>query len=239
MANQREQVIEAMRTNGGYATFEQLNKLLDFSTWGTKTPQASVRRIVQKSDAFFRIQPGLWCLSESKDAILAKFNLTSQNPKHEELFTHGYYQGLIIQIGNMKNYGTYVPSQDKNKKFLETPLKDICSIDKMPPFTYPNLTKRAQSIDVIWFNSNGLPNSLFEIEHTTDIQNSISKFCDLQDFYTRFYIVAPEYRHNQFDEVLSRRAFKTIKNRVQFCNYETIVIQHSKMSELYSISGII
>ena len=226
-----------MRINGGYATFEQLNKLLDFSSWRTKTPQASVRRIVQQSNSFFRIQPGLWCLSESKEAVLAKFNLITPNSKHEEIFTHGYYQGLIIQIGNMKNFDTYVPSQDKNRKFLETPLKEICSINEMPPFTYPNLTKRAKTIDVIWFNANGLPNSLFEIEHTTDIQNSVSKFCDLQDFYTRFYIVAPEYRRNQFEEVISRRAFKSIKNRVMFCNYETIVNQHSKMSELYSIFG--
>ena len=33
-------------------------------------------------------------------------------------------QGLIIEIGNMKHYATYVPAQDPNRKFLEKPLKD-------------------------------------------------------------------------------------------------------------------
>ena len=43
---QKEQVIEAVRSNGGYATFQQINQFVDFTTWETKTPQASVRRIV-------------------------------------------------------------------------------------------------------------------------------------------------------------------------------------------------
>ena len=46
MKTQKEQVIEVMRQNGGYATFGQLNHLVDFSTWTTKTPQATVRRIL-------------------------------------------------------------------------------------------------------------------------------------------------------------------------------------------------
>lgn len=56
---QKEYVIEAMRRNGGYATFQQLNQMVDFSTWKTKTPQASIRQIVQVYDEFFRIRPGL------------------------------------------------------------------------------------------------------------------------------------------------------------------------------------
>ena len=45
--SQKDNVIEAMRQNGGYATFQQLNRLVDYSTWKTKTPQASIRQIVQ------------------------------------------------------------------------------------------------------------------------------------------------------------------------------------------------
>ena len=42
--SQKDNVIEAMRKNGGYATFQQLNHLIDFSSWKTKTPQASVKQ---------------------------------------------------------------------------------------------------------------------------------------------------------------------------------------------------
>lgn len=52
---QKQQVIEAMRRNGGYATFQQLNHIMDFSSWKTKTPQASVRRIVQINKVFFEL----------------------------------------------------------------------------------------------------------------------------------------------------------------------------------------
>lgn len=46
---QEHQVIEALRKEGGFATLRRLNEVVDFSTWKTKTPEASVRRIVQNS----------------------------------------------------------------------------------------------------------------------------------------------------------------------------------------------
>ena len=57
---QEQQVLDALRSQGGYATLRRLNEIVDFSNWGTRTPEASVRRIVQKSNAIFRIRPGLW-----------------------------------------------------------------------------------------------------------------------------------------------------------------------------------
>ena len=56
---QEQQVIEVLRKFGGYATLRRLNELVDFSTWKTKTPEASVRRIVQESSQIFKIQPGI------------------------------------------------------------------------------------------------------------------------------------------------------------------------------------
>ena len=49
---QEHQVIEAMRKEGGYATLRRLNEIVDFSSWKTKTPEATVRRIVQLSKQF-------------------------------------------------------------------------------------------------------------------------------------------------------------------------------------------
>lgn len=229
---QTKQVIEAMLANGGYATFGQLNQILDFSTWGTKTPQASVRRIVQNSSAFFRIQPGLWALEECKHEVLKKFDLKEKDEQSEELFTHGYFQGLLVEIGKMNNLTTYVPAQDKSRKFLEHSLGEISNTTEIPNFTYPTIVNRARTIDVIWFNGRGLPHSLFEVEHSTDIQNSLTKFCDLQDFNSNFWIVAPEYRQKQFDKVMDHTAFKDVKGRVKFITYESIVKQYEHMSAL-------
>lgn len=45
--SQKEDVIVAMKSNGGYATLQQLNRIVDVSSWKTKNPEASISRIVQ------------------------------------------------------------------------------------------------------------------------------------------------------------------------------------------------
>ncbi len=56
---QAQQVIEALRKNGGYATLGKLYHLVDTRLWATRTPNESIRRIVQLSNEIFRVQPGL------------------------------------------------------------------------------------------------------------------------------------------------------------------------------------
>ena len=80
---QEQQVFDTMRREGGYATLRRLNEIMDFSTWKTKTPEASVRRIVQDSNRFFKIQPGLWALEEYRDEVLNKFRLKLGNKSSE------------------------------------------------------------------------------------------------------------------------------------------------------------
>ena len=96
-----------------------------------------------------------------------------------------YYQGLILTVGNLKNYQTYLPNQDKNKLFLNERLGDLSTLNKIPMYSYDNLVKRSSTIDAIWFNERMMPHSFFEVEHSTDIQNSLLKFNDLQDFHSR------------------------------------------------------
>ena len=43
---QTQQVINTLREQGGYATLGNLYHLVDASTWATKTPNESIRRIV-------------------------------------------------------------------------------------------------------------------------------------------------------------------------------------------------
>lgn len=236
---QAQQVIEALRKNGGYATLGKLYHLVDTRLWATKTPNESIRRIVQLSNEIFRVQPGLWALSEYREEVMRKLDIKSRDAKSEEMFTHSYFQGLIIEIGNMKHFTTYVPAQDQNRKFLERPLKDVCSTIQIPQFSYECITNRAKTVDVIWFNDREMPNSFFEVEHSTDIQNSVTKFCDLQDFYSRFYIIAPQNRKEQFDKVLERTAFRDMKGRILFHSYESVLGQYELMCKLSAAGDLI
>lgn len=126
---QEQQVIDTLRSQGGYATLRRLNEVMDFSSWKTKTPEASVRRIVQNSDAIFRIQPGLWALEESRDKVLRKFNIKEGDSRSIEQFNHAYYQGLLIEIGHYRNSSTYVPPQDQHRLFLDKELGDLTTIN--------------------------------------------------------------------------------------------------------------
>ena len=236
--SQKDNVIEAMRRNGGYATFQQLNQMVDFSTWKTKTPQASIRQIVQIHDEFFRIRPGLWALTECKDDVLGRFDIEENNNRSDEIFTHSYYQGIIVELGNMHNYTTYVPNQDKNKKFLERKLSELTTEPELPNFTYESIANRAKTVDVIWFNERRMPFRFYEVEHSTNITNSLDKFYELQDFRADFYNIADESRRNQFNSLLERNIYNSIRRYVKFFNYDNLINQYSRESALMQMDRL-
>ena len=220
---QEQQVIEVLRSAGGYATLRRLNELVDFSLWATKTPEASVRRIVQNSPEIFKIQPGLWALEEMRDVVLRRFDLKPGNKQSEEQFSHGYYQGLLVEIGKFRHHTTYVPAQDQNRLFIDKKLGEVTDTTELPNFTYDDLKRKARTIDVIWFNDRNMPSDFYEVEHTTDIKNSLSKFYELQDFHAGFFIVADASRKKEYEDKLHVSMFSAIENRVRFLNYKQVV----------------
>lgn len=93
--------------------------------------------------------------------------------------------------------------------------------------------RKAKTVDAIWFNAREMPHSFFEVEHTTDIQNSLDKFFELQDFNARFFIVAARERLRRFEYLLSWSRYAEIRRRVKFYDYEKLVKLHSaKLAEL-------
>lgn len=235
--SQKDYVIKAMQQNGGYATFQQLNQRIDFSSWETKTPHASVRRIVQTNKEFFRIAAGLWGLSDNRKEILSTFDICESDKNSVETFTHGYIQGIISEIGNLRGLDTYVPPQDKNRLFLERKLSNVVSVQHIYDFTYNEIVKFARTVDVIWFNERKLPNAFYEVEHTTDIKNSLNKFYELQDFRAKFYIVAPKEREKQYTNIIASSIYKEIKNLVSFISYDRLINQYEK--EVTMVEGVI
>lgn len=229
---QEHQVIETLRREGGYATLRRLNEIVDFSTWKTKTPEATVRRIVQDSKQIFKIQPGLWALEEFRDEVLRKFELKMGNRQSEEQFSHGYYQGLLVEIGKFRHQTTYVPAQDQNRKFIGQRLGDITDTTELPEFTYDNLLRKAKTVDVIWFNERHMPSFFFEVEHTTDIKNSLSKFYELQDFHAGFFIVADTSRRKEYEDKLHVSLFGAIEKRVKFFEYTKVVEMYEGLTKV-------
>lgn len=236
MIKQYEAVAEAIKQMGGVAALGQLYQTvlkIPDCEWKTKTPFASIRRIVQTHpDLFFKVKPGVWALTSERARIAKQFGLTAHSPTLKTTdFSHSFYQGLVIEIGNLKGYATFVPNQDKNKPYLRQTLADLTGLTEFYPFTYDFLLRRARTVDVTWFNERKLPHAFFEIEHAGDIQNSLLKFVEFQDFRIKFCIVADEARHSEYNDKLAYAAFKPIQSKVEFLNFEKLSKWHAQLSE--------
>jgi hypothetical protein len=227
---QYEAVEQVMQENSGYATLKHLYENAPHvkgSEWETKTPNASIRRIVQRRDEFFKISPGLWALESYREQLPEHLYSESAPAEKQREYNHTYFQGLLAEIGNMRAADTWVPSQDKNQAFLDRTLADVRSLESIPEFGYEAMVRRARTVDVVWFNERRMPDSLLEVEFSTDFQNSLHKFLDLQDYYTNFVIVADETRQGQFEKRLNQAGFEPIRDRVNFFNFEEVSRLHS------------
>jgi hypothetical protein len=246
---QAQAVIETIDMLGGIATLNQINQHIFEITdcqWRTKTPFASVRRIVQQTAGIYKIKPGLYALETHRQALenngILVQNEHNQDSDAIKTFNHAYYQGLLLEMGKMRHLDTFVPDQDKHKQFLnQAELGDLRTIQVLPEYSFPQLVKRSSTIDVIWFNDRHMPHSFFEVEHSTDIQNSLLKFNDLQDFAARMVIVADEKRHHEFISKMGYAAFRQLASnkRVAFLSYESLGKQYEQEFEKQKFEFVI
>ena len=220
-------MIQALRALGGQATFAELYRevwKIQDCKWGAKDPSASIRAIVQNREEIFRVRPGLWALRSRQTTLgLSEYGSDAAQSSQEIEEGHSFYQGMLVVLGNLRRFGTFVPNQDKNRLFRDKKLKELRSLEIIPHYSHDDLVSRSKTIDVVWFNNRNMPHSFFEVEHSTDIQNSLLKFCDLQDFHARFVIVADDSKRASFESRMKQRAFELIKNRVDFLGYKFLV----------------
>lgn len=231
--NQREAVVEAMRANGGYATlghlYKETLKIPDVK-WATKTPFKSINRIVQDQKYFFRIRPGLWALLEAKDRLPSDLK---QKPKPES--DHTFYQGLLVELGNLRKLQTFVPKQDRGKAFLGKPLGALVTVEDIYSFTYPEIVRRAAAVDVIWFNERRFPSEFIEVENTTDMHGAFLKFVMFDAFHSTFRVVAPAARKSEFESKLAHPSFASVAKRTKFSSYDLVTDMHTKASEAVAL----
>ncbi|NQS98922.1 MAG: hypothetical protein HQ591_10750 [candidate division Zixibacteria bacterium] len=177
-----------------------------------KTPYNTIQERVQRDPKFTKIGLGVYALTEYLDKLPVASE--PQNKKEEEERTHYSIQGMLLEIGNIEGFDTY--SANKNAVFDNKPLNQIMTLSEFPNFTYPRIIQSIRFIDILWFNDRGFPKSAFEIEITPQFRNSLIKFCELSDFFTKFYIIAESKNKKKYEREISRPVFKEIKGRCLF-----------------------
>lgn len=244
---QYEAVIETMKKLGGIASLGQLNQevfKIEDCEWKTKSPFASIRRIVQTNANIYKIKPGLYGLTAYKN-LLERNGIIIETDKNRDSnefkeFTHAYFQGLLLSVGNLKKMKTFAPNQDKNRKFASQTLGELRTLSEIPQYSYAYFVHKSSSVDVVWFNENHgllMPHTFFEVEHSTDIQNSLLKFNELRDFYARMIIVADSKRKEEYLNKIRYSSFYDLRNpviRVSFLDYEALNKQYERELEKQS-----
>lgn len=219
-----EAVEKAIIELGYIATLKQIYGIATkYKTFAGLTPHKTINEKVQRDDNFVKLKPGLYGLKNHLDKLPDEYNPNVKKSKEEEnIITHSYIQGMLIEIGNIKGFKTFSP--DKGKLFVNKKIGDIITQPDIPKFTFDKIINSTKYIDVVWFNNRFFPDSIFEIENSTNFKDSLVRFVELQDFMTTMTLIAPkdESKFKKFNQEIEKEAFASIKSRVRFFDYEYV-----------------
>lgn len=219
----KEAIEQVMLHNGYFAPlkliYREIWKYKDKSNVTGITPDNTVQAIVQRDEQFKKIGLGVYALTAYLDRLPKEIEPTTKEEKKDRL--HASMQGMLLEVGNYRNFETY--TNDKKWTFQNKTLGSLATLQAVPFFTYEPIIKSSASFaDVIWFNDRGFPNSIFEVEQSTDFRDAFVKFMELQDFMTTFYCVSSENRKIKFEKEISKVAFKPISSRINFRTYAQV-----------------
>ncbi|MDR0337312.1 MAG: hypothetical protein LBI18_09500, partial [Planctomycetaceae bacterium] len=204
------QAIEKTIIELGYiATLKQIYLVAPkYKTFEGLTPHKTINERVQRDENFVKIRPGLYGLKNYLDKLPDEYNPNVKKSTEEEnIITHSHIQGMLLEIGNFKGFKTFSP--DKSGLFVNKKLSEIITQPDVPKFTFDNIIQSTKYIDVIWFNDRQFPNSVFEVENSTNFRNSLVKFVELQDFITTMTLIAPKEtsKINKYQQEIEKSAF--------------------------------
>lgn len=232
-----EAIEKVMLDNGYLASLQRIYKEFPkYRPLTGKTPFKTIQERVQRDRRFTRIGVGLYALTEFLNKI-QKPEIPKKKKERAE-FQHARIQGMLLEIGELRQYGTYTP--DKRKLFDGKMLGLITSIKECPPFTFSNIIQQSvKFIDVIWFNERKFPSRAFEIEHSSDFRSALIKFSELQDFTTKFFIVSPKERRQKYETEVGKRAFEPIATRCQFRSYENVEKHYQQLLNYSAVRNLL
>jgi hypothetical protein len=204
--------------NDIYSTVRNHPKTYTNPTW-----KDTIRRTLQQYSIFFQEEKGsgIWLLKEDKP--LQKFDpVKNPEPKHEDI------QGMLLELGNVYGYETFIPVYDSQKRFLNETLAEIASLKTIPKFSHDKIINIVSLIDVIWFNGDTdalIPNYAFEVEHTTDVTKGLGRLHELYTSGQRvdLFVILPDSKMNKFVKEIHRPLFNEIRTVCKVKTYQPLI----------------
>ena len=229
----KDVVRDALIKLGGQGHLSEINEIVDGhpKTKTNPTWEYTIRRVVRQYKIFEPVPPKRSGIYKLVEEVLIKPD--EQSFTEESEINHGIAQGMILALGKIYGYETYVPPTDQTKNIFQgKSLREFVTIrDCKEIFKGPNISKIRQ-IDVLWFSEDdyGLfPVYAFEVEETTKVKSGLDRLLKIPiRFPTQFYILAPSMKEKDlFDKYINQTPFRNFKNRFLFKLY-------SELEELYN-----
>jgi hypothetical protein len=158
---------------------------------------------------------------EMKPRIIEKIIPPKELPK---ISTHEEAEGVLLELGNMLGFETYVSNRDRSKHYRGKTLGEIATLKEIPEFTFRDVLDVVREIDVIWFKSEGYPEYCFEVEHTTNVRDGLLRLFQISPLKgVKFFVIAPSETFPKFQTEVSKIPFSKIKDRYNFKSYEKLI----------------
>lgn len=211
-----------------YDTVKDHQKTATNPTW-----RDTIRRTLQQYSIFYQNEKGsgVWLLKE--EIPLQKFDpVTNPNPRHEDI------QGMLLELGKLYGYDTFIPVYDSQKMFFNKKLEEIASIRYCPNFSHEKIVKTASLIDVIWFNGDTdalVPKMAFEVEHSTDITKGLARLHELYQSGQRvnLFVLIPAKKETKFNKEIQRPLFSEIRDICKVKTYQPLIDLYTTAIEHY------
>lgn len=231
-----EAIEKVLLGNGYFAPLSLIYRdITKYRSLTGKTPFKTIQERVQRDSRFTRIGVGIYALTNFLDRLQK-----AEEPKQKEEkieYQHARIQGMLLEMGELYGFSTY--TNDKSKIFDGKKLGLISSLKECPPFTYPEIIQQSvRFFDVVWFNARGFPHRIFEVENSTDFRGAFVKFVEMQDFFAKFFVIAPDERKIKFELESGKRAFESVKERCKFQSYGDIEKSYENLLAYSSTKGI-
>ena len=217
-------IAKVMADNGGVANLEMVYSNIHRYYPGiekTSDWQAGIRgvlyREIRNNRMFKKIGLSIYALADYKEEV--------KPDRKDSVKMHSYIEGICVELGNYNGYDTF--SADPSALYRDKlQIRNFVTLSNIPQFSYDEILREAQRIDVVWFNRKGLafPQKVFEVVDSIGTLNgAFNRSLQLRNFRTQFYIVSPEKHREKFNQTIGLETYQENRERFTFITYDEIV----------------
>lgn len=224
-----------MEENGGVASWQYIYDNIEKyypSAKASQEWQAGIRgvlyREIKEGKNFKQIGLGTFALREYEQ------EKQIEEIKKDVIRMHSYIEGIMVELGNYEQFDTHCadPSAEFQKNIF---INQLVTVNEFPEFTYPEISKIAKRIDVVWFNKKGyrFPKKVIEVvDSIGTLGESLNRMYQLKEFKTDFLVLHPENYKLKIEQMIEREPYSILRDRFVVKNYNEIIDYYNKRLEL-------